>query len=82
MSDFDDYMDSTDRVYYLAQINEELEKENQNFLDTFQAIYEKLGLTEDNVNGKELVSDTVKRRITEIVDAYTELKFRMESLEK
>lgn len=60
----------------------QLEKENQNFLDTFQAIYDKLGLTEANVNGKELVSDTVKRRITEIVDAYEELKFRMNGLEK
>lgn len=47
-----------------------LEKENQDFLDTFQAIYTKLGLTEANTNGKELVSDTVKRRIDQIVDEY------------
>lgn len=53
-------------IQYIAQ----LEQENQDFLDTFQAIYDKLGLTEHNTNGKELVSVTVKRHIDEIVDEY------------
>ena len=51
---------------YIAQ----LQKENRDFLDTFEAIYTKLGLTEANTNGKELVSDTVKRHIDQIVDEY------------
>ena len=49
---------------------EKLQKENQDFLDTFEAIYTKLGLTEANTNGKELVSVTVKRHIDQIVDEY------------
>ena len=60
---------------YIAQ----LEKENKDFLDTFEAIYTKLGLTEANTNGKELVSDTVKRRIDEIVDEYDFLAEEMKS---
>ena len=63
---------------YIAQ----LEKENKDFLDTFEAIYTKLGLTEANTNGKELVSDTVKRRIDEIVDEYDFLAEEMKSSQK
>lgn len=59
-----------------------LEKENQDFIDTFQAIYTKLGLTEANTNGKELVSDTVKRRIDEIIEECAEAQWRIEQLEK
>lgn len=57
-----------------------LEKENQDFLDTFQAIYDKLGLTEANVDGKELVSDTVKRRVDEIVNDNITMKFAIKYL--
>ena len=60
----------------------QLQKENQDFLDTFEAIYTKLGLTEGNTNGKELVSVTVKRHIDQIVDEYDFLVEEMKRSQK
>ena len=79
MEKLDKVGENVDRMQrYIAQ----LEKENQDLCDTFQAIYTKLGLTEDNTDGKELVSVTVKRRIDEIVEECAEAQWRLEQLEK
>jgi hypothetical protein len=42
-------------------------KERDDLVDTFAAIYDSLGITEDAVDGKEKVSVTVKRYIDNII---------------
>lgn len=79
MEKLDKVGENVDRMQrYITQ----LEKENQDLCDTFRAIYTKLGLTEDNTDGKELVSVTVKRHIDQIVDEYDFLVEEMKRSQK
>jgi hypothetical protein len=58
-----------------------LQKEHQDFIDTFESIYEKLGLTEENTDGKTLVADTIYKKISEIVNENIKLKSKLTQYE-
>lgn len=52
----------------------------QDWLDTLRAIYEKLGITEDNCDGKEKCSVTVLRFVDSLKDRVKQLREQMEDI--
>jgi len=50
---------------------ERLQDENEDLIDTFRAIYDKLGIREGEVPGNEKVSVTVMKKINEIIERNT-----------